>query len=181
MARLCRRNAVQVLATLFLLSHATLLRVTITVFHPTYLLETHRVWHYDGNIAYLGKRHAPLMFTALLLFVVFFIPYTLILFAIQWLQPFSHYKIFGWINQFKPLFDAYTGPYKDKHHYWTGFLLLVRIALFTVFSTNTSGDPAINLLAITVTIVCLFAYLALFAVFTKCVSSTSWSIPFSRI
>ena len=166
-SNLCGNNPVQVLATLFLLSYAKLLRVTITVFQPTllptYLLETHRVWHYDGNIAYLGKRHAPLMFTALLLFMVFFIPYTIILFAIQWLQPFSHYKVFGWINQFKPLFDAYTGPYKDNHRYWTGLLLLIRIILFTVFSTNTSGDPAINLLAITVTIVCLFAYLALFA------------------
>ena len=162
-SNLCGDNPVQVLATLFLLSYAKLLRVTITVFQPTHLLEHQKVWHYDGNIAYLGKRHAPLMLVALLLFVIFFIPYTLILFAIQWLQPFSHHKFFGWINQFKPLFDAYTGPYKDKHRYWTGLLLLVRIALFTVFSTNTSGDPAINLLAITVTIVCLFAYLALFA------------------
>ena len=142
-ARLCREYAVQVLATLFHLSYAKLLRVTITVFEPTYLLKAHRVWHYDANIAYRGKRRALLMFTALLLFVVFFIPYTLILFAIQRLQPFSHYKVFGWINQFKPLFDTYTGPYKDKHCYWTGLLLLdsVRIALFTVFSTNTSGDP----------------------------------------
>ena len=75
--------------------------------------------------------------------------------CLQWLQPYSQYKVFGWINQFKPLFDTYTGPYKDKHCYWTGLLLLVRIALFTVFSTNTFGDPAINLLAINVTIVCL--------------------------
>ena len=162
-ANLCGDNLVQVLATLFLLSYAKLLRVTITVFQPTHLLEQQKVWYYNGNIAYLGKQHAPLMLGALVLLVAFFIPYTLILFAIQWLQPFSHYKVFGWINQFKPLFDTYTGPYKDKHLYWTGLLLLVRIALFTVFSTNTSGDPAINLLAITVTIVCLFAYLALFA------------------
>ena len=133
-ANLCGNNPVQVLATLFLLSYAKLLRVTITVFQPTLLLEHQKVWHYDGTIAYLGKRHAPLMLVALLLFVVFFIPYTLILFAIQWLQPFSHYKVFGWINQFKPLFDAYTGPYKDKHRYWTGLFLLVRIALFTVIS-----------------------------------------------
>ena len=106
------------------------------------------------------------MFTALLLFVVFFIPYTLILFAIQWLQSFSHYKVFGWINQFKPLFDTYTGPYKDKHRYWTSLLLLdsVRIALFTVFSTNTSWRSSHQLAGyITVTNVCLFAYLALFA------------------
>ena len=162
-ARLCRKNAVQVLATLFLLSYAKLLRITITVFQPTHLAESHTVWHYDGNIVYLGKRHAPLMTAALLLFVLFFIPYTLILFGIQWLQALSHYKLFGWVNKFKPLFDAYTGPYKDKHRYWTGLLLLVRIVLFTVFSTNTSGDPAINLLAIIVVITCLFAYLALFA------------------
>ena len=162
-ANICKKNAVQVLATLFILSYSKLLRVTITVFQPTHLLGGHKVWHYDGNVLYLGKQHIPLMIVALLFFVVFFIPYTLVLFGIQWLQPFSHYKLFDWINKFKPLLDAYTGPYKDKHRYWTGLLLLVRIGLFTVFSTNTTGDPAVNLLAIIVVIVCLFAYLALFA------------------
>ena len=155
-------NAVQVLATLFLLSYAKLLRLTITVFQPTHLLDNHKVWHYDGNLAYLGKQHILLMLVALLVFMVFFIPYTLIIFGIQWLQIFSHYKLFRWVNKLKPLFDAYTGPYKDKHRYWTGLLLLVRIGLFIVFSTNTSGDPAINLLAIIVVIICLFAYLAIF-------------------
>lgn len=56
----------------------------------------------------------------------------------------------------------YTGPYKDKHRYWTGLLLVVRIGPFIVFSTNTSGDPAINLLAIIIAIICLFVYLAMF-------------------
>ena len=100
------------------------------------------------------------MLVALFFFVIFFIPYTLILFGIQWLQIFSHYKLFHWVNKCKPLFDAYTGPYKDKHRYWTGLLLLVRIGLFIVFSTNTSGDPAINLLANIIVVLCLFAYLA---------------------
>ena len=155
-------NAVQVLATLFLLSYAKLLRVTITVFQPTHLLDNHNVWHYDGNVSYLGKRHALLMLVALLVFVLFLLPYTVIIFGIQWLQIFSHYKPFHWVNKLKPLFDAYTGPYKDKHRYWTGLLLLVRIGLFIVFSTNTSGDPAINLLAIIIVIICLFVYLATF-------------------
>ena len=75
---------------------------------------------------------------------------------------FSHCKLFHWINKFKPLFDAYTGPYKDKHRYWTGLLLLVRIVLFIVFSTNTSGDSTINLFAVIVVVMCLFAYLAIF-------------------
>ena len=153
-------NAVPVLATLFLLSYAKLLRLTITVFQPIQLIDGHKAWHYDGNIAYLGKKHILLMLVALFFFVIFFIPYTLILFGIQWLQIFSHYKLFHWVNKCKPLFDAYTGPYKDKHRYWTGLLLLVRIGLFIVFSTNTSGDPAINLLANIIVVLCLFAYLA---------------------
>ena len=100
-----------------------------------------------------------LMIVTFLFLVMFFIPYTLIVFGIQWLQIFSHFR---WVNKLKPLFDAYTGPYKDKHCYWTGLLLLVRIGLFIVFSTNTSGDPAINLLAIIVVIICLFVCLATF-------------------
>jgi hypothetical protein len=155
-------NAVQVLATLFLLSYAKLLRVTITVFQSTHMSDNHNVWQYDGNIAYLGKRHAPLMLVALLFFALFLLPYTLTIFGIQWLQKFSHYKPFRWVNKLKPFFDAYTGPYKDKHRYWTGLLLVIRIVLFIVFSTNTSGDPAINLLAIIVIVMCLFAYLAIF-------------------
>ena len=32
-------------------------------------------------------------------------------------------------NRFKPLFDAYMGPYKDRYRYWTGILLLARVVL----------------------------------------------------
>ena len=162
-ANLFSKNAVQVLATLFILSYAKLLRVTITIFQPTQLVDGYYMWHYDGNIDYFGKEHAPLTIVGLIFFILFFIPYTVILFGIQWLQYFSQYKAFNWVNRLKPLFDAYTGPYKDSHRYWTGLLLLVRIGLFIVFSANVSGDPSTNLLAIIITISCLLAYLALFA------------------
>ena len=144
-AKLFGVNAVQVLATLFLLSYAKLLRVTIIVFQPTRLIDNYSVWHYNGNVTYLGKWHAPLMLVALLFFVIFLLPYTLILFSIQWLQMFSHYKPLRWVNKLKPLFDAYTGPYKDKHRYWTGFLLLVHIGLFTVFSIPTFLEIQLSL------------------------------------
>ena len=62
----------------------------------------------------------------------------------------------------KPLIDAFTGPYKDRHRYWTGLLLLVRVALFIVFSSNVSGDPAVNLLAIIVTVTYLLFHVSLF-------------------
>ena len=164
--RIFGNNAVQVLATLFLLSYAKLLRVTITIFQPARLviqeLFNMLVWRYDGNIVYLQGKHILLFVVALLFLIFLFAPYTLILFGIQWLQPLSHYKLFFWVNKFKPLLDAYTGPYKDKHRYWTGLLLLVRIVLFIVFSANTAGNAAIDLLAVTLTIISLFVYTSIF-------------------
>ena len=59
----------------------------------------------------------------------------------------------------KPLLDAYQGPYKDRFHYWTGMMLVICIALFIVFASNTLGDPQVNLLAITVA---LFAIIVCF-------------------
>ena len=59
-----------------------------------------------------------------------------------------------------PLFDAYTGPYKAKHRYWTGLLFLVRVLLLPIFSTNFTNNPAINLLAVIVMSSIILTYLS---------------------
>ena len=164
-AKFFGRNGVQVLATLLFLSYAKLLQVTITIFQPaqlTYLESNTKkvVWNYDGNLDYLRGKHLLLFVTAVLFFILFFIPYTLILFGIQALQWYSHCKLFFWVNSFKPLLDAYTGPYKDKHYYWTGLLLLIRIAIVFLLSTDYLGNHALHLLSIIIVTVCLLAYLA---------------------
>ena len=48
----------------------------------------------------------------------------------------------------KHFLDAYYGPYKPLHRYWTGFLLLLRCALFVAFAFNVLGDSSLNLLVI---------------------------------
>ena len=163
-ARISGRNAVQVLATLLLLSYAKLLRLTITIFSSTTLEypdgSVRRVWLYDGNVDYLKGKHIPLFMTALLVLLVLSLPYTALLLFIQCLQQKSKYRALFWIGKFKPLFDAYTGPYKDKHRYWTGLLLLVRGVLFLIFSVNVFGDPAINLFAIATMMSLLLIYVA---------------------
>ena len=45
--------------------------------------------------------------------------------------------------------DAYHAPFKKESRYWTGFLLLVRCALFLTFAFNALGNASINLLTIT--------------------------------
>ena len=161
-AKLSGRNAVQVLATLFLLSYAKLLRITITAFSFT-LLEypngsVKRIWLYNGNVEYLKGKHIALFVAALLLLVFISLPYTTALLFIQCLQYRSRYRILAWVRRLKPLFDAYTGPYKDKHRYWPGLLLVVRVVLFLVFSLNVFGNPAISLLTIIITTFCILYF-----------------------
>ena len=163
-ARLSGRNAVPVLATLFLLSYAKLLRIIIIVFQSTEFEypdnSLRKVWLYDGNVDYLKGKYIPLFIAALLLLLIS-LPYTAILIFIQHLQQRSSYRVLFWVKKLKPLFDAYTGPYKDRHRYWTGLLLLVRIVLFLIFSMNIRGSADVNLLATIVTVLLLFLYLAL--------------------
>ena len=56
--------------------------------------------------------------------------------------------------QFSVIGEPYA-PYVSKHRYWTGLLLFTRTVFYLVFALNVSGDPEVNLLAITTTVVCL--------------------------
>ena len=118
------RNAVPVLATLFLLSYAKLLRTIITVFSFT-VVEGKKsvVWLYDGNVLYLQGKHVPLFLAALLLLLTISLPYTTPLLLAPLLQKSKH-RAFFWMTKFKPLFDAYMGPCKDNCRYSVGLLLL---------------------------------------------------------
>jgi len=153
-AKLFRRHAVKVLATLFLLSFAKLQRTIITALSFTFLTYpdgTKTLWLYDSNIEYLHGKHFVLFIAAVLALLFFLIPYTLVLLFIQCLSKFDC-RIFFWVKKLKPLFDAYTGPYKDRYRFWTGFLLVIRTILFLIF---TLGNPGLNLTAISATSTCL--------------------------
>ena len=154
-ARLSGRNAVPVLATLFLLSYTKLLRTIITAFSFTVLEgKKSAVWLYDGNVLYLQGKHVPLFLAALLLLLTLSLPYTTLLLLAPLLQKSKHRALF-WMAKLKPLFDAYMGPYKDNCRYSVGLLLLARVILFLVFSANVFGDPAVNLLAIIAMVICI--------------------------
>ena len=149
-AKLFGRDRIAVLATLFLLSYAKLLRTVIAALSYTFLEYPNNsqiaVWLYDGNIRYLSGKHIPLFITAIFCLIFLFLPYMTLLIFSQWLQAKS---VFSWINgrNFKPFLDAYYAPYTDKHRYWTGLMLLLRFILLLISKVNTLGDPSVNLLA----------------------------------
>jgi predicted outer membrane repeat protein len=150
-SNLIGNNAVQVLATLFFISYTKLLQLIIEVFsfttlnYPDGYKKT--VWLIDGNIEFLKGKHIPL-FLVTVVFILFSFPYTIILLIIQFLYKISHYRTMFWVQRLKPLFDAYTGPYRDNHRYWTGLLLIARIVLLVVFTLNKKDDTSINLFSI---------------------------------
>ena len=117
------------------------------------------VWLIDGNVEFLTGKHIPL-FIVTFLFILISFPYTCILLTIQFLYKISHYRAMFWVQKLKPLFDAYTGPYKANHRYWTGLLLIVRIVLLVTFSVNQTNNPPINLFAIISVSVLLLGWLS---------------------
>ena len=154
-ARLLGNNPVSVLATLILLSYTKILHTLITALYITYLEYpdyNRGVWLYDANIDYLHGKHIPLFIMAVLVFILLFLPYTLLLLFGQWLQAVSHLRLFSWVNsaRLKPFMDSYHAPYKAKHRYWPGLLLVLRFVLLLVFALNPQQDPSVNLLAILV-------------------------------
>ena len=123
--RLTARRALPVLATLFLLSYTKILLTVSTVLFSfstiTHLPSEHTttVWSVDGSVPLLEARFI-FLFTACLLLFLILIPFSFILLCTRRLSKFR------FINRFKPLLDAYQGPYKDKFYYWTGLQLVIR-------------------------------------------------------
>ena len=163
-------NPVAVLATLFLLSYAKLLRSIINPLYVTFLeypSDTKEVWLVDGNIPYLKGKHIPLFLTSLLALFLLFIPLTLLLLLGQWIQAQSERKCFKWISDYRvsTFLDMYHGPFKNKHRYWSGLLLVARFCLFLVFALNVNGDSSVNILAITVCLIGLQSIIFQFNVY----------------
>ena len=154
LSRLTGSHSVQVLATLFLLSYAKLLRAIITVFSSTHLTyaadNTSLTWLYDGNVPFMKGKHAALFVMALIATLGFMIPYTVLLLLSPYLQARSNRRALRWVNRLKPFLDAYHGPYKDKFRNWTGVMLIARVAQFVIFAFNVQGDPNVNLLVIVI-------------------------------
>ena len=119
-SRLTRDNTVPVLATLFLLLYAKLLRAIIIACSFTYLRYpngTHMpVWMYDGNIPFVKGKHIALFIIALVAVLCFIIPYTLLLLLSPYLQRWSHYKHLRWVNKTQAFLgcESWTIQEQDK-------------------------------------------------------------------
>ena len=163
-ARIFGKNAVKLLATIVLHSYGKLLRAILDAVMPSPIITRKydsdfnspesgtlsNVWALDGNLSYFGGHHICLFVFAIIV-AAFTFPYMLVLLFIQCLRKKSHLKLLFWVEYLKPFFDAYTAPYKNSFHFWTGFLLLIRMLLFMVSIVNTKEGPILNITVIIAT------------------------------
>ena len=152
-----KRNPVATLATIILLSYTRLLQTIITSLSFTVLYypgnRRVHVWLPDATVGYLQGKHIPLFIVAVVILLAG-IAYTSLLFSWQWLLVHQDKRLLRWVGnqQLVQFLEPYHAAYTFNHRYWTGLLLFARIILYIVSATNTSGDLAVNLLAITITI-----------------------------
>ena len=161
MAKVMGNNSVPVLATLFLLSHAKLLRTIITALSYTMVYTSHgpkAVWTADGNVDYLGPQHAPLFATAVVVLLFLWLPYTLLLFLGQWLQKCNCRLLVHMLMKIKPFLDAHYDSLKREHHYWFGALLLARTAILVMSALIPANRSSIIVFCILFTSVVLIYF-----------------------
>ena len=127
--RITSHRALHVLATLFLLSYTKFLLIVCQVlFFYSEIVDLSSkhstlVWSLDVSVPMFGARFLIAFLICLVIFIILLHFNVLLLFARQLLR-------FKYINTFKPLLDAYFGPYKDNHFYWTGLQLMLRALFF---------------------------------------------------
>ena len=160
-------RAVPLLATLFLLSYMKLLRTVVTSFLFTHLSEiptgsTLVVWSVDGELDYFGVAHTFLLVAAIAVVIFLWLPYTLSLLFLQQLQKVSNSCWFlKWVNKLSPFYDAHFAPFKSKHRYWFGLMLLTRGILLALFASTVTFHQSIYLLIILVFGITLLLYVAI--------------------
>lgn len=143
------RNAVQVLATLLLLSYTKIQRIVLETWSSTYIAHesgSFSVWLVDGNVPFMKGKYIWLTLMSIAVTVGFLIPFTFILLCEYPLQA----KLGTLMLRYKltPLIDVYQGPYKIQFRWWSGAMLLVRVMLLLAFGFNTLGDQRLNLILI---------------------------------
>ena len=146
--RITAHRALPVLATLFLLSYIKILRTVSSVLFYystiTHLPSGHTtlVWAVDANIPLFGLKYTTLFVVCLILFVILLSFNAILCFT----KTAMRLRL---VNHFKPLIDAYQGPYKYKYYYWTGLQLVIRAIFFglSALDRNINLTVAIILLA----------------------------------
>ena len=165
LTKILGKRPVPILVTLILLSYTKLLQIIIASvgFAQINVFGADRnytltIWSLDGNYMYCHYPHILLFIASLLVFLTIWLPYTLMLFSVQWPRKMSHLKLLKWVPTFNPIYDAHLAPLKDKHHDWFGILLIIRGVLLIILTLTYTIYTKINYIVLLITASLLLFY-----------------------
>ena len=150
--RITARRALPVLATLFLLSYTKVLRTVSSVLFYystiTHLPSGHTtlVWAVDANVPLFGLKYTVLFIACLILFIILLSFNAILCFT----KTTMRLKL---INHFKPLIDAYQGPYKYKYYNWAGLQLVIRVVFFGLSAVDRNVNLTVGIILLAVIVV----------------------------
>jgi len=100
------------------------------------------VWSIDANVPLLGAKFSILFTVCCIILIIQITLNTTLLFT-------KIVSRFRFITKFKPLIDAYQGPYKIKFYYWTGVQLVIRVAFYGISSLDRKINFTIGIMLLT--------------------------------
>ena len=164
LCRLCGSHAVPALATLFLMCYTKILLTVTNALSMSWLPcndSTLTVWSVDGNIEYGSGKHLILVVFSCGVLVIG-LAYPILVLCAPLLERYSDKCIpqhmWNPVAKFKPLLDAYGGPYKDKYRFWTGVTLIVRLTVTVTFSFTSAFINAYIITTIVVGILTIWFF-----------------------
>lgn len=150
-AKTIGNNIASVTASLILLSYTKYLRIVSESLSFTAITSSlghsKSVWLYDGNVPFMQDKHTALSIVALAVLVGCIIPFTALMVFERLLLSYKTRQILVRL-QLTTLISIYQASYKNSLRWWTGMMLLVRVALVTLYQVNILGNQRLNLVII---------------------------------
>jgi hypothetical protein len=146
-----RTSVIDSFATFFLLAHVKILSVTTDLLTPTQIYQlgsnasTFGVY-YSPTVQYFGDEHLPYAILALIIFMLFVIIPTVILFLypFQFFQKFLSLFPFNW-HYLRAFIDSFQGCYKDGTEpgtfdcrWFSACTISIRLMFFVIFGITRS-------------------------------------------
>ena len=130
-------SVTKVFATLIILSYTSVFQACALVLAPIDVITLsgkHTLrWRLDPSQDYFSGFHAALGIYAIVVTLVYIIPFPLLLIF----QGIA-FK-FKLVRRLKPIYDVFGAPFRPQYRYWIGIRLLLRFIPFTLSATLT--DP----------------------------------------
>ena len=127
------------ICTIFVLCYTNITTISLEILHPAKLGSgpNDTVLFQNGSITFFRDKHLAYGLVAILIIIIFVLPFPLILlfrpFLTKGLRPILN------LDHWRPYFDAFQGCLKDQYRWCAAFYFICRLGILLVFTYLPDG------------------------------------------